>query len=153
MNLRERQTIMRRDGFTCQQCGRKPPEVVLEIDHKKPLSSGGDDSPDNAQLLCRECNRGKSNHWDDKAAPLSFVGLWFHSFGDNGLEWQGKITQEVNPGYYLIVVLDWVTGDYGSCRLIQIADMLSWWFYESAEEMRTAFEFQHKYKIRKVKEA
>lgn len=53
--------VFKRDGFTCQYCGRKPPEVVLEIDHMIPVSANGDNSFDNLLSACFDCNRGKSN--------------------------------------------------------------------------------------------
>src|ERR1044072_3866670 len=34
LTKRERFEILRRDNFTCQYCGRKPPEVTLEEDHR-----------------------------------------------------------------------------------------------------------------------
>lgn len=49
-----------RDGFTCQYCGRKPPEVVLEIDHIVPRSRGGTDNIENLITACRDCNRSKN---------------------------------------------------------------------------------------------
>lgn len=51
--------IFRRDNFTCQYCGRRPPDVVLEVDHITPLSQGGDDDPSNLVTSCYDCNRGK----------------------------------------------------------------------------------------------
>lgn len=51
--------IFRRDKFTCQYCGRRPPDVVLEVDHIAPVSRGGDDDPSNLITSCYECNRGK----------------------------------------------------------------------------------------------
>lgn len=52
--------IFRRDSFTCQYCGSKPPDVILEIDHITPLSQGGEDDPANLITSCNSCNRGKS---------------------------------------------------------------------------------------------
>ena len=52
--------ILRRDGFQCQTCGRKSPDVELEVDHVRPVALGGLDVPENLQALCRECNRGKA---------------------------------------------------------------------------------------------
>lgn len=51
--------VLKRDNFTCQYCGRKPPEVILETDHIIPISEGGETSKDNLITSCRECNRGK----------------------------------------------------------------------------------------------
>lgn len=33
--------VFKRDTFTCQYCGRVAPDVVLEIDHIKPVAKGG----------------------------------------------------------------------------------------------------------------
>lgn len=53
--------IFKRDGFTCQYCGKHPPEVTLEIDHIKPKSKKGNDDINNLITSCFDCNRGKSN--------------------------------------------------------------------------------------------
>ena len=48
-----------RDCFSCQYCGGKPPNVVLEIDHIYPVSKGGKNELENLTTSCFECNRGK----------------------------------------------------------------------------------------------
>ncbi|MCX7759528.1 MAG: HNH endonuclease, partial [bacterium] len=53
--------VFKRDSFTCQYCGRKPPEVVLVIDHIKPVSKGGTNDIINLITSCKDCNSGKSN--------------------------------------------------------------------------------------------
>jgi RHS repeat-associated protein len=42
--------------------GVTPPKTETQIDHKIPKSKGGSGTPDNGQVLCRECNLKKSNH-------------------------------------------------------------------------------------------
>lgn len=59
LSKRERFEVLRRDDFTCQYCGRKAPEVVLEVDHVFPVSCGGGNEMENLVTACRECNRGK----------------------------------------------------------------------------------------------
>lgn len=59
--LRLRFQVFQRDSFTCQYCGRKAPEVILEIDHIHPRSKGGKSNPDNYITACRECNIGKGD--------------------------------------------------------------------------------------------
>lgn len=61
LSQRTRFAALFRDNFTCQYCGRKPPEVILHIDHRVPFSLGGDNSLDNLLTACSECNLGKSN--------------------------------------------------------------------------------------------
>ena len=51
--------VLRRDDFRCTYCGRKPPEVVLHIDHEEAFSSGGPTRIENLRTSCRECNLGK----------------------------------------------------------------------------------------------
>jgi len=57
-----RYKVMQRDGFRCTLCGRSTEAdgVKLEVDHIKPVSTGGLTEMDNLRTLCMECNRGKS---------------------------------------------------------------------------------------------
>lgn len=57
--------IFKRDGFTCQYCGRQTPVVTLEVDHIIPRAEQGTDDPNNLVTACFDCNRGKG------AVPLS----------------------------------------------------------------------------------
>lgn len=52
--------ILNRDNFTCQYCGRKAPNVELEVDHIKPVAKGGSNDDDNLITACHDCNIGKS---------------------------------------------------------------------------------------------
>jgi len=56
---KKRFEVFKRDNFTCRYCGRKTPNVVLEIDHVIPKSEGGSDDLENLVTSCWECNRGK----------------------------------------------------------------------------------------------
>ena len=59
-----REKIKNRDNFTCQICNNSindEPNLLLEIDHKIPLSKGGITTEDNLQTLCWRCNRKKGN--------------------------------------------------------------------------------------------
>ena len=61
LSKKTRFEIFKRDGFTCQYCGQRPPEVVLEVDHIHPSSKGGSDEELNLITSCFDCNRGKSD--------------------------------------------------------------------------------------------
>lgn len=52
--------IFKRDSFTCQYCGAKAPDVVLEVDHLNPVKHGGKNDLLNLITSCFVCNRGKS---------------------------------------------------------------------------------------------
>jgi hypothetical protein len=51
--------VFKRDSFTCQYCGRKAPDVVLEVDHINPVANGGENDILNLVTSCRDCNGGK----------------------------------------------------------------------------------------------
>lgn len=52
--------VFKRDGFTCQYCGKQPPDVVLVIDHIVPVCEGGETTADNLITACEVCNQGKA---------------------------------------------------------------------------------------------
>lgn len=59
-----RMKILKRDNYTCQKCKntiRNEPNLLLEVDHIKPLSKGGMTTEDNLQVLCWRCNRSKGS--------------------------------------------------------------------------------------------
>ena len=51
--------VFKRDNFTCQYCGRKAPEIVLNVDHIEPVAKGGTNDIYNLVTSCFECNNGK----------------------------------------------------------------------------------------------
>lgn len=55
----KRFAVFSRDNYTCQYCGKKAPNVTLEIDHKIPVSKGGNNAIENLVTSCFDCNRGK----------------------------------------------------------------------------------------------
>jgi len=60
---KDRVAVLVRDNYTCKMCGvSRSNGAVLEIDHVHPVSKGGSNELSNLQVLCRECNAGKSNH-------------------------------------------------------------------------------------------
>lgn len=59
INKRLRFSILIRDNFTCQYCGRKAPEVKLQVDHKTSIKDGGKTIEPNLITSCWECNLGK----------------------------------------------------------------------------------------------
>jgi hypothetical protein len=59
-----RHYIKTRDKFACKYCSAsvsKEPNLLLEVDHIKPVSKGGLSVETNLQTLCWRCNRTKSN--------------------------------------------------------------------------------------------
>lgn len=60
LSVRTRFEVFKRDEFTCRYCGKKSPDVVLEVDHIVPKCDGGSDDPMNLATSCWACNSGKS---------------------------------------------------------------------------------------------
>jgi len=60
---RLRYRVLIDNGRMCQCCGARPPKAVLHVDHIKPRSIYPELELDynNLQVLCEECNIGKSN--------------------------------------------------------------------------------------------
>jgi hypothetical protein len=59
-----RHYIKTRDKYACKYCSAsisKEPNLLLEVDHIKPVSKGGLSVETNLQTLCWKCNRTKSN--------------------------------------------------------------------------------------------
>lgn len=61
LSKRVRFEVFKRDNFTCQYCGAKAPDVILEVDHIKPVKEDGTNEIMNLITSCFDCNRGKSS--------------------------------------------------------------------------------------------
>lgn len=56
--------ILEKSNYECFYCGRgrkTHKDIVLEVDHLKPLDKGGTNDEDNLVTACWECNEGKKN--------------------------------------------------------------------------------------------
>ena len=67
LNLRtftkkQKAAAYRRQNGKCVKCKNPFPLEEMEGDHITPWSKGGKTMDDNCQMLCKECNRRKSNH-------------------------------------------------------------------------------------------
>lgn len=61
--------VFKRDKFTCQYCGSKAPDVVLVVDHIRPVAKGGENELLNLTTSCQVCNSGKgSRELDDSSS-------------------------------------------------------------------------------------
>lgn len=59
LSAKTRFNIFKRDGFKCVYC--KSESETLQIDHKVPISKGGENTIDNLVTSCVECNYGKGS--------------------------------------------------------------------------------------------
>lgn len=65
--LRLRYAVLRKHGGHCLCCGERGTSAnPLQVDHIKPRSKYPELEldPNNLQILCKKCNRGKGN-WDE----------------------------------------------------------------------------------------
>lgn len=64
-------TLLRRDNWTCQYCGREKRDLkeneFLTRDHVFPASRGGEDRWENVVLSCISCNNRKGDKTPDEA--------------------------------------------------------------------------------------
>ena len=67
LNIREFTPSMKhkqyqKQGGICKSCSKKFELVEMEADHITPWVEGGKTNEENCQMLCRACNRRKSNN-------------------------------------------------------------------------------------------
>lgn len=62
LSKKTRFEVFKRDNFTCQYCGSKAPDIILEVDHIHPVKEGGENDMMNLITSCFNCNRGKSKN-------------------------------------------------------------------------------------------
>jgi len=62
VNWRLRAQVLMRDETKCRLCGATPRNgAKLHVDHVLPWSKGGETVLGNLQILCEQCNVGKSD--------------------------------------------------------------------------------------------
>jgi hypothetical protein len=69
-----------------------------------------------------------------------FAGKFFFSFKNDDLQWQGQIISKVSEGVFLVQLHEWTTGAPSDQVLFSVADMMSWKFYDTAAESRSALD-------------
>lgn len=62
-----RRSLWKRDAWTCQYCGVKPPQDECTLDHIVPRSLGGETSWTNCVLACFQCNFQKADRRPEEA--------------------------------------------------------------------------------------
>jgi len=71
ISKKNRFEIFKRDSFKCQYCGATAPEVILHVDHIKPVSKGGSNELTNLITSCAPCNLGKRDKQLDDSTAIS----------------------------------------------------------------------------------
>lgn len=70
LSKRIRFEVFKRDSFTCQYCGRKAPDIIIEVDHIQPVAKGGTNDLLNLVTSCSACNSGKSDRSLDDSSVV-----------------------------------------------------------------------------------
>jgi 5-methylcytosine-specific restriction endonuclease McrA len=63
--------VFKRDAFKCQYCGAEAPNVLLHVDHIKPVEGGGTNEITNLITACATCNSGKRDRPLSEQAAVS----------------------------------------------------------------------------------
>lgn len=61
ISFQTKMRVVRRDNYTCQECGEHLRDDEIEFDHIIPVAKGGSSEEHNIRLTCFDCNRGKSD--------------------------------------------------------------------------------------------
>ncbi len=61
ISFKTKMRVVRRDNYTCQECGEHLRDDEVEFDHIIPVAKGGNSEEHNIRLTCFDCNRGKSD--------------------------------------------------------------------------------------------
>ncbi len=150
LSVSKRMKVFNRDGFKCIYCGRKAPDVELEVDHKIPVAKGGTDDITNLVTSCKECNRGKSAKNISVEIKDILVGKFFLSFykesevKEEGVEVkyigtpkrQGVVLGKVGNDAYLIETYSWLDGTTYDNKIVYLQEMKDWSFFEDDFSMR-----------------
>lgn len=72
-----KEAIFEKDGYKCVFCGRgRKDGVEICADHILPKDKGGDNSVENGQTLCMECNLRKKNFLQTEAGKRYFIRMY-----------------------------------------------------------------------------
>ena len=67
------------------------------------------------------------------------VGKYFHGANENNkVECQGVVIGEPHPGWYLVQLFDWASGNPSVQRLVPIEKMIAWLFYPDRDAMASS---------------
>jgi hypothetical protein len=67
------------------------------------------------------------------------VGKYFHAANENNkVEWQGTVIGEPHPGWYLVQLFDWASGEPSVQRVVPIERMNAWLFYTDRDAMTSS---------------
>lgn len=67
------------------------------------------------------------------------IGKWCQTYNDqHEVTYQGKIIDSPEPGYYLLEIINQLTGQKDMVKVISIDELSKWNLYEKQEHMEYA---------------
>lgn len=141
--------VFKRDHFTCQYCGAMAPDVILEIDHIKPVAEGGSDDLLNLITSCRDCNRGKgkvrlSDNTELKKQQEQLKELAERrEQSEMMIRWRTELLETINKQVdyidkYIGGITGWSLTDAGTAKIRKLIRSFS--FNEVATAVEIAFD-------------
>lgn len=139
---KKRDSVVAAAGGRCQKCGT---DKKLQVHHPRYQTGKMPWEYDDLMCLCASCHRKAD--WERKTGlsptmtrnPL--CGKFFHSIDQDGVVcWQGYVIGEAQPGFFLVQLFEWMMGEPSTCEIVPFEDMLDWFFYQSADEMRFSYD-------------
>ena len=70
--------------------------------------------------------------------PHDFIRKFFFSFKNDELQWQGQIISKVSEGVFLVQLHEWTTGETSDQFLVSVPAMMSWKFFDTADDSSSA---------------
>lgn len=109
--------VFKRDSFCCQYCGRSAPDVILEVDHIKPVAEGGKNTLLNLVTSCRDCNRGKGKRQLEDNAEVSKQKSALNDMNEKRIQMemmlQWKVELEELIEKQVAAIENVITGEHG----------------------------------------
>ena len=145
--------VFKRDKFTCQYCGKMAPDVILEVDHIKPVAEGGTNSIMNLVTACRDCNRGKGKTELSDESELKKQQAQLADLAERReqakmmIEWRSELTdickmQAESINDYIGAISDWDCNERGIADLIKLIKRFS--YAEVYDATEIAFNYYYK---------
>lgn len=152
LSKKTRFEVFKRDHFTCQYCGRMAPDVILEVDHIKPIAEGGTNDMINLITSCRDCSRGKgkrklSDNTELKKQQNELNDLAaMREQSEMMISWKRELMQAIENEIdcisdYIESVSDWVPNENGRSRIKKLIHQFS--FPEVYDAVEIAFDYYY----------
>lgn len=144
--------VFKRDHFTCQYCGRMAPDVILEVDHIKPVAEGGTNDMINLITSCRDCNRGKgkrklADNTELKKQQEELDKLaTMREQTEMMMKWKYELMEAVENqveciDHYIKDNTDWCLSDFGRNKIKKLIRQFS--FQEVYQAVEISFDYYY----------